>query len=861
MSALPEGTILKGEKFQYKIVKKLGQGGFGITYLASVKIAGGLGAIDTNMKVAIKEFFMHEINNRGSDGTTVICGSNIKNFVKYREKFIQEAQNLGKLQHKHIINVLEAFPANNTVYFSMEFIGGGSLEDYINEKGRLDTNEAIRIAKQIGGALSFMHDKQMLHLDLKPGNVMMREKRDAVLIDFGLSKQYDESGKPETSTTVGGGTPGYAPIEQIQFKKGNAKDFPVTMDVYALGGTLYKMLTGMTPPYASDILNDGFPLYELQVRGVSDGLAVSIAKAMMPTKKDRYQSVAAFIGEVCKWETKPAKQEARKKDAPKVQNQGNKPLEKKDESKVQGQGNKPLEKKDAPKVQNQGNKPLEKKDESKPGKKENGAGLTSQQKNDLGNNYYYGWKGKKKNYAEALKWYSMAAEEEHLNAQFQLARMYERGEGTEVDLEGAAEWYKKAAKRGHANSQFHLAQMYENGLGMEKNLAMARFWYKKAADQGGKEAKKKLQELLQIDVPRQGSDENEARLTSSQMNELGNDYFYGRKGKKTNYAEAMKWYRKAAEKGNAVAQNNLGNMYKNAFGVTKDYNEAVKWFQLAAEQGNASGQYNLGLMYQHGYGVKKDYAKALEWYEKSAKKGNAYGQYLLAQMYENGFGTKKNLSHARYWYEKATAQGDEEAKKRLKELKLGNKKSEPKPSNNVEGAGMTPSQMCELGKDYYMGRNGKSKNLSEAFKWFGTAAKKGNTQAMLSLASMLERGDGVEKDLSQAQAWYEKAAAQGSEFAKNKLEGQKEKDDDTPGCMTVIGFFLQVLYPLLWWAWTWFNPEYHYPAIGTLALLWVCGAVLIFLCVGMKSKFLHSCITWGFLILETIGIYMLNYNQ
>ena len=138
-----------------------------------------------------------------------------------------------------------------------------------------------------------MHAHKMLHLDLKPGNLMLRRNGDVVLIDFGLSKQYDKEGKPETSTTVGGGTPGYAPIEQAHYHEG--KDFPVTMDVYALGGTLFKMLTGVCPPEASEILNDGFPAYELQTRKVSEALIACVAKTMAARKWDRYQSVQAML--------------------------------------------------------------------------------------------------------------------------------------------------------------------------------------------------------------------------------------------------------------------------------------------------------------------------------------------------------------------------------------------------------------------------------------------------------------------------------------------------------------------------------------------------------------------------------------
>ncbi len=294
MNTLPIGTILKGKSYNYQIEKKLGQGTFGITYLAYVKMSGDLGAIDANIKVAIKEFFMRDINGRSD--ATVTSGSKGGIYDDYKRKFTREAVNLSKLQHPNIIKVIESFEANNTVYYVMEYIGGGSLDDYITKNNGLKEEEAIKIVKQIGSALTFMHNNKMLHLDLKPSNIMMKESGDIVLIDFGLSKQYDSNGEPESSTKVGAGTPGYAPIEQANYREG--KGFPVTMDVYALGGTMYKMLTGVRPPEASDILNDGFPLYELQGHSISDSLSACIVKAMAPLKKNRYQTIRDFLDSI-----------------------------------------------------------------------------------------------------------------------------------------------------------------------------------------------------------------------------------------------------------------------------------------------------------------------------------------------------------------------------------------------------------------------------------------------------------------------------------------------------------------------------------------------------------------------------------
>ena len=109
------------------------------------------------------------------------------------------------------------------------------------------------------------------------------------LIDFGLSKQYASSGEPESSTTIGLGTPGYAPLEQGSSDE--RKNFVPTLDIYALGASVFKMLTGKTPPRASDIMNDGFPSEELEALGIRSETIQMIERMMSPRKKDRPQSV------------------------------------------------------------------------------------------------------------------------------------------------------------------------------------------------------------------------------------------------------------------------------------------------------------------------------------------------------------------------------------------------------------------------------------------------------------------------------------------------------------------------------------------------------------------------------------------
>ncbi|MBR6590053.1 MAG: serine/threonine protein kinase, partial [Bacteroidaceae bacterium] len=279
---LQSGCLLQGGK--YRIERVLGQGGFGITYQATQDIL--------NRKVAIKEFFFKDYCERDGETSRVSLGTqNTREVVeRFMDKFIKEARTISQLDHPNIIRIHDVFRENNTAYYVMDYIEGDSLSHMVAEQGALPEEVALGYIRQVASALAFIHDRNINHLDVKPANIMVRKSDGrAILIDFGLSKQYDAQGGQTSSTPVGI-SHGYAPMEQ--YNAGGVSMFSPQADIYSLGATLYKLVTGITPPQANEVFNEGLPPMP---QHLSSTTIAAIEKAMQPGKKQRPKYVAEFI--------------------------------------------------------------------------------------------------------------------------------------------------------------------------------------------------------------------------------------------------------------------------------------------------------------------------------------------------------------------------------------------------------------------------------------------------------------------------------------------------------------------------------------------------------------------------------------
>ena len=291
---LPGGHLLQNGK--YRLTHVVGQGGFGITYRGVwyTEVKGSLGTVKTEVPICVKEYFFKDYCYRepGSQAVKVHSETGKVLFNKFKEKLIKEAKILSEVHHPYIVNVLEVFEENNTAYIAMEYISGFSLKYMLEKNGILPEATILKYVRQIGEALQFVHDKSILHLDIKPSNILIDKNGNARLIDFGVSKRYDIE-QEETSTTMLTLSKGFASIEQ--YDNEGIQVFSPRPDIYSLGATMYNLLTGKIP--TESILRAARPLQnpsEINA-AISPKTEAVIIKAMQIIPADRFETVGEML--------------------------------------------------------------------------------------------------------------------------------------------------------------------------------------------------------------------------------------------------------------------------------------------------------------------------------------------------------------------------------------------------------------------------------------------------------------------------------------------------------------------------------------------------------------------------------------
>lgn len=280
---LPIPTPLRSG--DYVLLGVLGQGGFGITYHARDEVL--------HREAAIKEFFPQGAKRELASSRVLTTSPT---FANAKEQFLLEARALARFNHPHIADVYAVFEENATAYMVMEFVRGQTLTQLVEKRGALPETQALKIIEQIGSALTEVHRNKLLHLDIKPDNVMLEaDSARAVLLDFGLTKKLvaaDEYGTMRLDAWSRFGTPGFAAIEQYS----NENNVGTFTDVYGLAAVLYFLLSAKTPPDAAARATDT-PLLDVRAfcDDVSTPVAAALERALRLPPDERPPTIADFL--------------------------------------------------------------------------------------------------------------------------------------------------------------------------------------------------------------------------------------------------------------------------------------------------------------------------------------------------------------------------------------------------------------------------------------------------------------------------------------------------------------------------------------------------------------------------------------
>ena len=644
---LPAGQVLDGK---YRIERVIGAGGFGITYAAH--------DIGLNTTVALKEYYPAEFGMR--DGTmSVRPRSNADRdlFERLRASFVEEARTLVKFRHPSIVRVLSVFESHGTAYMAMDFEDGRSLKAWMKELGHKPTQDEVdRIFYPVLDAMETLHEAHFLHRDIAPDNIIIRPNGSPVLLDFGAARRVAVAER--SSQMTGLIKLGYSPQEQYT---SDGKAQGAWTDIYALGATLFHVVTGAPPPestvrFIEDTMRPASSHSDGEWRpeflaGIDSALAVrpgdrpqSIAElrpllfgdyeppvltrrpsrpleriSRPPTPATRVPSAeiahpefqfASSAGGAAVAAAQPASPTFRAGVFATVLLVGIVAIY---------QINMRRQVSDVP-----SDTPVSVPDSrtKRPSESEPAAtpADTARQADDAfreGVRLATG-NGVAVDHVRARSQFEIAAASGRADAMAWLGRIYFGGLGVAQDLLTARDWFERAASSGDVPSMAQLGQMYLTGQGVTQDLLTAREWLERAAASGNVES----------------------------TYTLGLLYYKGQ-GVTQDFARARELFERAAQNSHVQSILNLAQMNKSGQGGPVDLNKHREWLEKAAATGHPSAMNQLGVIYTYNdRGVSQDYAKARNWFEQSITSGNAVAMHNLARLLSQGQGGAVDASRA-----------------------------------------------------------------------------------------------------------------------------------------------------------------------------------------------------------------------